>query len=264
LSYPATFDAIGQPFILLPTVDSTNNYAMAQAHAGLASHGTAFFALNQTAGKGQRGRNWRSVPGKNIIMSLIIAPSSVRLENSFMMSATIALACYDFYKSFAGDETSIKWPNDIYWRDRKAGGILIENQVRQPDNQWMCSITGMGLNVNQTDFEDFTDRAVSLKQITGIEREVTGLGKQLCKHIENRLGNFYDQNFGQILADYNQVLFKKNQLVKLRQGNIVFETTVREVDHFGNLVVEDVLERRFGFGEVAWIFEEIKQTPAQN
>jgi BirA family transcriptional regulator, biotin operon repressor / biotin---[acetyl-CoA-carboxylase] ligase len=254
LSYPATFDTIGQPFILLTTVDSTNNYAMAQAHAGMATPGTAYFALEQTAGKGQRGKSWNSQPGQNIIMSLNLSPGKALIDKFFMLSASVSLACYDFYKSVAGEESSIKWPNDLYWRDRKAGGILIENIVGQPDKTWKCSIAGIGINVNQTEFGDFNQRAVSIRQITGKEEEVTQLGRQLCLCVQKRLNAFYSGLFAEILSDYNKALFMRGQKVRLKQGPIVFETTIKKVDMQGQLLVFDTMERSFGSGEIEWIF----------
>jgi len=254
LSYPATFDTIGQPFILLTTVDSTNNYAMAQAHAGLSTPGTAYFALEQTAGKGQRGKSWTSTPGANILMSLNLHPGGHLISNSFMLSVSVSLACYDFYKNLAGDETSIKWPNDIYWRDRKAGGILIENLLGAPDKTWKCAIAGIGINVNQTRFEEVNHRAVSIRQITGKEADVIELAKMLCENLRVRMEAFYQNNFEEIIADYNSVLFRKGQLVKLRNNNVVFETTITGVDRAGRLLVKDSLDRSFEFGEIAWVF----------
>ena len=121
---------IGQPFIIIPKVDSSNNYAMAQAQSGGAEHGTVYFACEQSAGKGQRGKTWISRPNENVIISAIIQPDSLLLDHQFQLSVAMALACYDFFKTFASEEfTRIKWPNDLYWQDRKAGGILIESGV---------------------------------------------------------------------------------------------------------------------------------------
>ena len=61
-------------FNILNTVDSTNNYAMAKVHAGMAAHGMAWFAKEQTTGKGQRGKSWISEKGKNIALSLVLEP----------------------------------------------------------------------------------------------------------------------------------------------------------------------------------------------
>jgi BirA family transcriptional regulator, biotin operon repressor / biotin---[acetyl-CoA-carboxylase] ligase len=253
LSYPATFDTIGKPFVLLTTVDSTNNYAMAQAHAGLASHGTAYFALEQTAGKGQRGRTWLSAPGENIMMSLNLSPGAARIDQSFLLSTAVALGCYDFYKSIAGDETSLKWPNDIYWRDRKAGGILIENRLGAPDNSWNCSIAGIGINVNQTVFETHRAKPVSLKQITGKDFDVIGLANDLCGYINGRMKLFYQNQYEVLVKDYNQALFMRDRLVKLKSGPVVFETTVVGIDAAGCLLTTDAIERKFTFGEIEWL-----------
>jgi BirA family biotin operon repressor/biotin-[acetyl-CoA-carboxylase] ligase len=254
LSYPATFDTPGQPFILLTTVDSTNNYAMGQAHAGLAKPGTAYFAFEQTAGKGQRGKTWNSVAGQNIIMSLVLDPGGITPDKTFMLSASVSLGCYDFYKSFAGDETTIKWPNDIYWRDRKAGGILIENSIGAPDSSWNCSIAGIGVNINQTDFGDLAKRAVSLKQITGKVSDPVALAKLLCECIGARLAHFKAKRWTAILDSYNDVLFMKGQKVKLKAGPVLFETRIKMVDMSGQLIVSEPIERSFAFGEVTWVF----------
>ena len=193
---------------ILPTVDSTNNYAMAQVRAGLAKQGDAFFALDQTAGKGQRGKGWQTESGNNIILSLVLQPLWLPIVQQFRLNSAVALGCFDLFTSYAGKETKIKWPNDIYWRDRKAGGILIENIVGQgktglayevdshsqtQGNQqkintpvsalWQWSIVGIGINVNQTHFPDHLPNPVSLKQITGRQSEVITLARELCSHI---------------------------------------------------------------------------------
>ncbi|RYY18652.1 MAG: biotin--[acetyl-CoA-carboxylase] ligase [Chitinophagaceae bacterium] len=226
---------------------------MAQAHAGLATHGTAYFALEQTAGKGQRGKSWLSAPGENIMMSLNLSPRAVRIDQAFLLSAAVALGCYDFYKSIAGDETAIKWPNDIYWRDRKAGGILIENQLGAPDNSWNCSIAGIGLNVNQTVFEQQQAKAVSLKQITGKAFDVFTLAKELCVYISKRMELLYTSRFKQLIDDYNQALYLRGHSTKLRSGPVVFTTEIAGVDPGGWLLTRDAVDRRFAVGEVEWL-----------
>lgn len=83
-------------FRILDTVDSTNNYAMVQIHEGLAKHGMAVFARQQTAGKGQRGRNWLAEKDKSIALSTIIQPNMLLLQEQFILSAATALACAEF------------------------------------------------------------------------------------------------------------------------------------------------------------------------
>ncbi|MFT3932685.1 MAG: biotin--[acetyl-CoA-carboxylase] ligase [Chitinophagaceae bacterium] len=123
----------GGHLTILESVDSTNNYAMAMVRAGQAKHGDGFFALEQVQGRGQRGKTWLTEPGTNIILTIVLQVQNP-LSQQFSLSMAIALAVYDFFAKHAGDETSIKWPNDIYWRDRKAGGILIESIVRSQES----------------------------------------------------------------------------------------------------------------------------------
>ncbi|RYG40769.1 MAG: biotin--[acetyl-CoA-carboxylase] ligase, partial [Chitinophagaceae bacterium] len=125
---------MGTPFLELDTVDSTNNYALTQLHAGLAQHGTTFFAHEQTAGKGQRGKTWLAEKNTAVIMSIVIDPFPLGLARQFQLSACIAVSAAEVFGTYAGEGTRIKWPNDLYWGDRKAGGILIENVIGKRTN----------------------------------------------------------------------------------------------------------------------------------
>src|SRR5882757_6514301 len=92
--------SIGHSFIELGSVDSTNNYAMAQVHAGMAFHGTMFFAYDQWAGKGQRGKSWTSTPGENILLSTVLEPVNLPIIQQFALSAAVALACHDLFSHY--------------------------------------------------------------------------------------------------------------------------------------------------------------------
>ncbi|HSB94393.1 MAG TPA: biotin--[acetyl-CoA-carboxylase] ligase [Flavitalea sp.] len=246
LSQTSSSAIIGEPFIVLPQVESTNNYAMGLVHAGLARHGIAVFTTHQTAGKGQRGKSWEAAPGQNLAMSLILKPQPEL--NGFTLSAFIAVCCREWYQLSAKSEVFVKWPNDIYWRDRKAAGILIENSFR--NGEWQWAVVGIGINVNQTQFPASVQNAVSLKQITGIDHDPEMLGRQLCQHINSCLTRSESTN---LLEEYNHHLYAKDKTVRLKKDNAVFETTIRRVDSAGNLVTQDVIERTFKFGEVEWI-----------
>jgi len=251
LPHPAISQPVGQPFTILSSVESTNNYAMRQVQEGMASHGAAWFALEQTAGKGQRGKQWSSSPNMNIIISIVLEPGSLQAHQQFLLSATVALACYDFFAKYAGSETSVKWPNDLYWRDRKAGGILIENNFY--GSQWQYAIAGIGININQTNFGDHLPNAVSLGQITGLHYDPARLARELCSALEIRYRELQKEDHISIISNYRQVMYKRDCSVKLKKENAVFETTVRGITEDGRLLTEDVLERTFEFGEVEWL-----------
>lgn len=238
-------------FSILNTVDSTNNYAMAAIHEGLAKHKMAWFAKEQTAGKGQRGKTWIGRANQNIALSVVLQPASHFNSNPFMLNALITVICHQFFSSKAGKEVFIKWPNDIYWRDRKAGGILIENIIGQ--KKWKWSVVGIGINVNQIRFNSSIGNVTSLAKITDMEWDPIQLAQELHQEIINGHQKFQTSDFKKIMEYYNFYLFKKNEKVKLKKDNMQFSTTVKMVNPFGLLLTEDVMDRQFNFGEVEWV-----------
>ena len=237
---------------ILDKADSTNNYAMQMVYAKMAKHGFAYFTTNQTAGKGQRGKHWIGEEGKNIAVSIVVNPQQLKIAEQFYLSAAVSLGCYDFFSTYAGDETSIKWPNDIYWRDRKAGGILIENVVN--GTEWKWAVVGVGININQTKFSSRLKNPVSLKQITGKDYYLIKLVKELRKCILSRINSLIKENKkSKIIKEYNHYLFKKDALIKLKKRNMIFETLVKGVSANGQLMTLDSFEKNYDFGEVEWV-----------
>jgi BirA family biotin operon repressor/biotin-[acetyl-CoA-carboxylase] ligase len=239
---------IGEPLVILPTVDSTNKYAMQQVHAHLAIHGMAWFTHEQTQGRGQRGNEWKTSVGENIILSVSLAPNQAFPSQPFLFNAAIALACYEFYKNLAGDETAIKWPNDIYWRDRKAGGILVDNMLS--GSHWRWSVVGIGINVNQVHFDPALPNPVSLKEILGYHLDPLALSKELLIYID-KYWNLWRTGNKEIMQRYNEILFKRGQPARFRVDNRVFEDMVIEVNATGQLVLAS--GQSFDSGQIALI-----------
>lgn len=248
---PFKAQPLGEPFVELQSVESSNNYAMARIHEDLARHGTAYFAHEQYAGKGQRHKTWSAQKGMNITMSLVIQPHALLSRNIFSLSACIAVSVMEFFDSYAAGDCYIKWPNDLYWRDRKAGGILIENIIGNSGWQW--AVAGMGININETGFDKGLSNAVSLRQITGKEYSVTSLAKELCKIIDGNYKLLCNNGFQNILSRYNQALFKRNEIVKFRKQNRLFEALVVGVEADGRLLLKHAFEEHFNFGELEWV-----------
>jgi BirA family biotin operon repressor/biotin-[acetyl-CoA-carboxylase] ligase len=260
--------SIGQQLTVLQSTDSTNNYAMARIRAGLAKHGEAFFALEQISGKGQRNKVWLTEPGVNIILSVVFQPPALFLSQQPAFNMAISLAVRDFFASYAGVATSIKWPNDIYWRDRKAGGILIENLIRGNETpaqnlfediqeaaansrSWSWAVVGIGLNINQVAFPAGITNPVSLKQITGKNWDLMELVEQLCKHLQEK----WDQLLAKqdLFEAYNSHLYKLNETVRLKKDSRVFEGKIKGVNTKGQLLVNTSLEETFDYGEIEWL-----------
>lgn len=242
---------IGNPFSELSVVDSTNIYAMEQVQANLAVHGAAFFANEQTAGKGQRGKQWEASKGENILLSVVLNTQFLMLTQQFHLTVMVALACFDFLAQYIPDELSIKWPNDLYWRDRKTAGILIETSVL--GDKWPWAVVGIGINVNQTRFSSLANKAVSIKQITGKSEDPIKLAKELCHFLELRYQQLKANGFAQLLSLYRQHLYKKNSTVRLKRNNIVGDYTIQSVAENGDLIVNAGIELQFAHGTVEWV-----------
>jgi BirA family biotin operon repressor/biotin-[acetyl-CoA-carboxylase] ligase len=258
------------PFIELQSVDSTNNYARGLISAELSQHGTGIFAHEQLSGKGQRGREWLSEKGSNIILTVLLDPHPLAVSNQFQLSVCVASSVHHFFSQYAGDQLKIKWPNDIYWQDRKAGGVLIENRVkienrnaeienREPRQQetvnsaWKWAIVGIGININQVIFPASVKNPVSLKQITGKDHNPVALAKELTLLITRNFDRLAACGFQEFYEYYNTHLFKKNEKVRLKKDNRVFEATIKSVTPSGKLVVEHAVEEEFEFGEIEWV-----------
>ncbi|MFY7841091.1 MAG: biotin--[acetyl-CoA-carboxylase] ligase, partial [Lacibacter sp.] len=236
-------------WIELDAVDSTNNYAMGLIHAGTAQHGTAVLAHHQTQGKGQRGKIWETEPGANLSFSILVKPDLL-ITQAFQLLATVAVTVRNELENYVGDEACIKWPNDLYWRDRKTGGILIENVLRGKDWQW--AIIGIGINVNQTGFGKLKN-PVSIKQISGKQTDVTALAKHLHAAILNALDELNKAGFDSFFNNYNQHLFLREQPAKLKKENRIIHTQINGVTRQGQLSTGVDIEECFSFGEVEWL-----------
>lgn len=273
---------IGKPFLELQSIDSTNKYAMGLVHQihltegqDEPQHGTAIFAHEQTAGKGQRGKIWASERSSNIALSILLNPAGFRISDQYKLNMCIAAGVHNFFSNHAGEETKIKWPNDLYWRDRKAGGILIENVIRagvteaanssattpkkneqgSSDNTelWKWAIVGIGININQTSFPPDLPNPVSLKQITGKTFTPVYLAKELCDVIDKHYKLFIEEKFDTLYNYYQDHLYKKNEMVKLKKDKRIFETIIKGVSPSGQLITRHAIEECFEFGEVEWV-----------
>jgi BirA family biotin operon repressor/biotin-[acetyl-CoA-carboxylase] ligase len=241
----------GYRYHLLAEVNSTNMYAMEQVYAGLAVNGDVYFTEFQSQGKGQRGKSWHSGPGESILMSIILDSSPVPASQTFRISATVALAVKEFLENETGKAFSVKWPNDLYTGDRKAGGILIENVMKSGSLRW--SIVGTGVNINQESFPEGLQNAFSLRMLTGETYDAIELSKRLAGYIDAGWKQLLQGQWPQILGKYNESLYGRGQVKKLRKGPVVIPCKIQRVDDNGMLVCGENDEWHFRHGEVEWV-----------
>ena len=149
---------------LLETLKSTNHYL--DNLEPTPAEGRVIMTTNQTGGVGQQGNVWESEAGKNLTFSLLLKPTFLPIASRFMLTKAISIAILDFLKQELPDqEVYIKWPNDIYFKNKKIAGILIKNEIK--GMMMGTSIIGIGLNVNQESFDENLPNPISMKMITG-------------------------------------------------------------------------------------------------
>lgn len=166
--------------------EATSTNSVIAAAADRLEHGTAVAAHKQTAGRGQRGNSWESEPGKNLTFSLLLKPKSLPAARQFEISQIVSIAVAQVLRDeLDTDDVKIKWPNDIYYKDKKIVGILIENSLTGATID--RSIAGIGINVNQAAFRSDAPNPISMLAISGRERELSPL---LARFVAKIVGDF--------------------------------------------------------------------------
>lgn len=234
---------------------STNSYLAQLCKEGKAQEFHTVITDNQTAGRGQRGNSWESESGKNLTFSMVLYPTALEAKNQFYLSMTIAASVIHTLGSYTNG-FSIKWPNDIYWKDRKIGGILIENELEGPYLS-QC-IVGIGLNVNQETFHSSAPNPVSLIQILGVAIDRHELLNKLLSDIMGGyifLENEYEQAVASIGQVYRKFLYRKEGLHPYRDAQGEFMAEFHQVEPSGHLILKDESGtfRRYAFKEVEFI-----------
>lgn len=242
----------------LQETDSTNRYltGLCDDRNGAVDELTVVTAEFQTSGKGQRGNRWESAEGKNLLFSFVLYPDFVKARDQFLLSQLVSLSIKEVLDDYVGD-ISIKWPNDIYWRDKKLCGMLIEHNL-----QGMYigrSIVGVGININQAGFVSDAPNPVSLSQITHKEEQ----REEIFVRIMNSVAAYYAllRRLGveacrqELSARYARSLFRREGYHAYRDANGEFMARLLRVEDDGRFVLEDEAgrERKYLFKEVQYI-----------
>ena len=137
---------------ILDTVDSTSDWLSREQRGGVDIHGKACITEFQSAGRGRRGRNWRGSPYCHLMFSMGWRFQKEAVEMAGL-SLSLGVAVADSLRNLTGAPVGLKWPNDLWCRDRKLGGILVDlNTVSKADT---CAIVGIGINLHEPGLESF-------------------------------------------------------------------------------------------------------------
>ncbi len=229
---------VGQNFVTIKEVDSTNNFLKQLAsNSKPVIEGTVIMAENQTAGRGQQQNGWHAEPGKNLTFSLLLKPSFLPVSQQFDLVRAVSLGVFDALHPLLGDGLKIKWPNDIYYSNRKLGGMLIENMIQ--GGQFKNAVVGIGLNINQEKFPDYLPNATSVKQILQQDYDLKTLLSDICRHIEAYYLNLKAGKILFVRETYLTRLYWLNELKEYKSKDGQFAGTIKSVKDNGILVVEN-------------------------
>ncbi len=242
---------IGKVLYELNECESTNLYAKELIAKSKPPNGTVVLTDNQTAGRGQFGNFWQSEPHQNIALSIILFPK-LKIKEQFFLSKTISLACVKALKSITNLDFEIKWPNDIYYKNQKVGGILIENQVI--GNDISNSVVGVGINLNQESFENLP-QATSIYRIVKYLLSRKKVTEILLQHFDVEYIKLTQLKFKEIDLEYHQHLKSLHQEFNFKENNLEKTGVLKGVNVMGQLIVEVNNETRlFDFKEIEWLF----------
>ena len=225
----------------------------------------------QSAGKGMDTNTWESERGKNLLFSLLVHPTWLPIQEQYLMSMAEALALYDairavhssqftvhssgVHSSRVKEGLTIKWPNDIYWGDRKLSGTRIDANLQGGMIRDM--IIGTGINVNQTTFSDKVPNPVSLKQITNKTYDVEELLDTILANFNEYHELLRSGGKGEIMRQYHEKLYRREGFHRYEDGAEEFEAELVEVSSNGIMTLrrKDGILSSYEFKEVRFVMK---------
>lgn len=250
--------------IHLPEIDSTNNIAksLLQQQEALGAQKEILLVTtdHQTAGRGQRGNSWEAERSKNLLFSLAFCPMQIPASHQFILCELISVTLCEVLSRYT-EGIRIKWPNDIYHRDHKLCGILIEHDIE--GSRIVRTTIGIGINVNQAHFVSDAPNPISLCQILGHEADCEELLTKICETFTARYQEMLaapdsTQWAGALHQNYNTLLYRLGAPVLYRDAQGSFNATLRRVEPDGRLILEDEQGtlRSYLFKEVGYVIHK--------
>jgi len=249
------YPLIGQEIHFFESLPSTQDLALTWARERQVKSGSVIRAGHQTAGRGQANNTWLDEGGLNIACSIIYYPDfGLSPAHTFYLSKWVSLAVRETLNPLLPEEVVIKWPNDIWYAEKKLAGILIQTSISGATVQ--SAVIGIGININQDAF-GMLDRATSLKQITGIAYDLERIMQDLLSNLNHWLSALEAGRLSQLDEQYIAQLLGLNQKrsFRLPDGQII-QGQVSGIDEHGRLeVVYNNSVHQFGFKEIEWLIQ---------
>jgi len=245
-TYPMT------ELLFLDKTPSTNQFLLNRLMEADTESGLGVVSFHQSEGRGQKGNHWLSEPGKNISYSLLIKPDFIPARNQFLLSEFVSLTVKALLDEYT-KEITIKWPNDIYCKNSKIGGILIENKLE--GSLIAHSVIGIGLNINQLEFAEELPNPISLSQITGEQYDLKEMVEKLHRRLITAFEHLTTDNESDIRKYYLNSLYRRDGYHKYRDNTGDFKARIMDINAHGHLILEpeEGSAREYDFKEVAFV-----------
>jgi BirA family biotin operon repressor/biotin-[acetyl-CoA-carboxylase] ligase len=244
---------IGNNIVKLDAVSSTNTYATTLLKNQNVVEGLIIQAFHQSAGRGQMGTNWHSLPGESLTFSVILMPCFLKADKQFYLNMAVSLGVFEYLTSKGVSGGLIKWPNDIIVQRKKLAGILIENSIKGKYLQH--AVIGIGLNVN-TDAAQLPPFATSLFAETGrilnIDAEIIEMAQCLDKYY----GLLRLEKFKLLKEAYMMQLLGHHHSIQVIKNGTTHEVKLLDVEESGKVLMEEKGKGRWvaGFKEFEWVY----------
>lgn len=246
---------IGKVLKYLEQVGSTNEAMKEMARDEALDEGFTIYTLNQISGRGQQGKEWVNSPGESLALSVFLKPDFLQADQAYGISVAIAVATREFLEETFDLPAEIKWPNDIYIKDKKVSGILIENQIQ--GSKVSQSIIGIGINFNQSTFPEDMPRAASLKMLTGEEQTILARIGYLTQKLDRLYRMLEEGGIEQLKERYLKHMYGLDTPRLYVIDGEEITATARGIDQAGRLLLDiEGKSKAFSQGEVTWIWDE--------
>ena len=235
---------LGKDVCFLPECHSTNDIALDLVKKRQAIEGTIVICDHQTRGKGQRGNSWQTQAGQNLTFSIVLRPDFMDITEQFYLNMAISNSIRKVLKDYL-PSLEVKWPNDLIVPEfGKLGGILIENIFS--GKEWEYAIVGIGLNINQQEFN--ISNTASIRSITGSEIELTELFRLLITRLELSYIQLRKGKWNTIKDEYLIHLYRREMWAKYIANGQHFLGKIVGICEEGKLEMELESGEKIAFG----------------
>lgn len=237
--------------IKLNNIDSTNDYLLQLASQESEWEGVVT-ADYQSAGKGMGDNKWESEVGKNLLFSILLHPNWLPVNSQYLLSMAEAISIKEVLSNYTTDIT-IKWPNDIYWKDKKISGTRIDANISGGN---ICDmVIGTGININQRQFYNDAPNPISLWQITHSEHSTEEILHQIIRTFDKYCQKLMQGDTATIIHNYHEALYRKDGIHTYKDKDGQFEAEINEVLPNGTLRIlrKDGNIKEYMFKEIEFI-----------